>query len=63
MEGNELLVSDGWYTCPARTDCALNNAIKSGKIRVGTKIMTIGAELMGCEQGVPPLEVRVFYFL
>lgn len=57
VEGWELMLTDGWYTCPARADCALDRAITCGKVRVGTKLMTQGAELVGCEQGVPPLEV------
>lgn len=51
----ELLVSDGWYSVKATTDRLLARMVRSGKIVVGTKVMTCGAELLNCE-GVSPWE-------
>ncbi|XP_053621865.1 uncharacterized protein PF3D7_1120600 [Plodia interpunctella] len=52
----ELLLTDGWYSIRACLDKMLVKYVNDGKIRIGTKIITNGAELMNCEQGVAPWE-------
>ena len=51
-------MTDGWYSCNAHTDQALIPYIESGKITIGTKIVTCGAELVNGGSGISPLEVR-----
>lgn len=55
----ELLVSDGWYCIKACLDKMLTKLVVDEKITIGCKIVTTGAELMNCEQGVAPWEVRM----
>ncbi|XP_059046847.1 protein PF3D7_1417600 [Achroia grisella] len=52
----ELLLSDGWYNIRACIDKLLTKHVRDGKIKVGTKLITSGAELLNCEQGVAPWE-------
>ncbi|XP_035456342.2 breast cancer type 2 susceptibility protein homolog [Spodoptera frugiperda] len=52
----ELLLTDGWYCIKANIDKMLAQHVCRGKIVVGTKLVTNGAELVGCEQGVSPWE-------
>ncbi|KAI5637032.1 BRCA2 repeat domain-containing protein [Phthorimaea operculella] len=52
----ELLLTDGWYTIRAIIDKMLNKYVSNGKITVGTKLVTNGAELVGSEQAVSPWE-------
>ncbi|XP_050678222.1 uncharacterized protein LOC126974694 isoform X3 [Leptidea sinapis] len=52
----ELLVTDGWYCIKACIDKLIAKYVAEGKIRVGTKIVTNGAELLNCEQGMSPWE-------
>ncbi|XP_052749159.1 breast cancer type 2 susceptibility protein homolog [Galleria mellonella] len=52
----ELLLSDGWYCIRACVDKILIKYLRNGKIKIGTKLMTYGAELLNCEQGVAPWE-------
>ncbi|XP_022823991.1 breast cancer type 2 susceptibility protein homolog [Spodoptera litura] len=52
----ELLLTDGWYCIKANIDKMLAQHVCQGKIVVGTKLVTNGAELVGCEQGVSPWE-------
>lgn len=57
-----LELSDGWYGI--RTSCldvVLSKAIRNGKIKVGTKLVIQGAELVGMEEGCTPLEVNRIY--
>ncbi|KAJ8707792.1 hypothetical protein PYW07_011469 [Mythimna separata] len=52
----ELLLTDGWYCIKASIDKMLAQLVCQGKIVVGSKIVTNGAELVNCEQGVSPWE-------
>lgn len=56
----ELLLTDGWYCVKACIDKLLSKYVNEGKISVGTKLVTHGAELVNCEQGISPWEVRIF---
>ncbi|KAJ1929038.1 Breast cancer 2, early onset [Tieghemiomyces parasiticus] len=50
------VLSDGWYTIPVQPDPVLRAAWGRGRIRVGTKLATIGARLVGPQDGYAPLE-------
>lgn len=51
-----LELTDGWYSLPAVVDRPLRHMIRTGKIAVGTKLITYGAELVGDTAPVHPLE-------
>lgn len=55
----KMKLTDGWYSIPACIDAAMVNCIKTGKVREGTKLMTIGAKALNLDQGCSALEVRV----
>ena len=55
-------VTDGWYGIRATLDRPLTRLLHDGKITVGQKLFVYGAELIGSEQAVSPLEVH-FRFL
>ena len=50
-------VSDGWYSLPCVLDRPLKHMLKRGKLRVGTKLMLCGAELVGLSSPCHPLAV------
>ena len=50
-------VTDGWYSLTAQLDRKLCDLVSQGKIKVGDKIVTSGAELVGSQQACSPLEV------
>ncbi|XP_041971185.1 breast cancer type 2 susceptibility protein-like isoform X2 [Aricia agestis] len=52
----ELLLTDGWYCVKATLDKLLTKLVCEGKITIGMKLITHGAELLHCEQGVAPWE-------
>ncbi|XP_060808938.1 breast cancer type 2 susceptibility protein homolog [Amyelois transitella] len=52
----ELLLTDGWYNIRTCIDKMLVKYVNNGKIKIGTKLVTNGAELVNCEQGVAPWE-------
>ncbi|CAH0385559.1 unnamed protein product [Bemisia tabaci] len=54
----ELELTDGWYSVKSFVDSAMASLLQRKKIVVGTKLMIQGAELLNCEQGCDPLEVR-----
>ncbi|CAK1546476.1 unnamed protein product [Leptosia nina] len=56
MDNLELLLTDGWYCIKACIDQVIAKHVCDGKISVGTKLMTHGAELINCEQGIAPWE-------
>ncbi|KAL9974012.1 hypothetical protein ACROYT_G020541 [Oculina patagonica] len=49
-------VTDGWYSIRAMLDRPLARLLHDGKIVVGQKLFVHGAELIGSEQAVSPLE-------
>ena len=49
-------ITDGWYCLPAILDPPLRYMLQSGRIGVGTKIITCGAELVGSPEPCHPLE-------
>ena len=51
-------VTDGWYGIRAILDRPLTRLLHDGKIVVGQKLFVYGAELIGSEQAVSPLEVH-----
>lgn len=59
-----LEMSDGWYGIGSdRLDPVLANAVQTGKIRVGTKLLIQDAELIGVEEACSPLEVNFSFEL
>ncbi|KAJ7311618.1 Breast cancer 2, early onset [Desmophyllum pertusum] len=60
MEGSAVVeVTAGWYGIRALLDRALTRLLHDRKIVVGQKLIVYGAELVGSEQAVSPLEVHV----
>ena len=51
-------VTDGWYSVRAILDRPLTKLLHDRKIVVGQKLFVCGAELVGSEQAVSPLEVH-----
>ena len=49
-------VTDGWYSMPAVLDTPLERMVRCGKISLGTKLITYGAEILGGSDPTPPLE-------
>nr|AAC23702.1 BRCA2 [Mus musculus] len=49
-------LTDGWYPVRAQLDPPLMALVKSGKLTVGQKIITQGAELVGSPDACAPLE-------
>lgn len=60
MDEIRLELSDGWYAVPTILDSVLLNLVRSGKIRVGSKLMICNAQLVGLEDGVDPLDDDYF---
>ncbi|XP_058462755.1 breast cancer type 2 susceptibility protein-like [Malaya genurostris] len=55
----ELELCDGWYAIRTVIDSPLTQAILNGKIKVGTKLMIQGAEIINLNEGVFPLEAPI----
>lgn len=49
-------LTDGWYAVKAQLDPPLLALVKSGRLTVGQKIITQGAELVGSPDACAPLE-------
>ena len=50
-------MTDGWYPIKAEFDEPLTALLRKGRIKVGDKLVMYGAELVGAQGGVAPLEV------
>lgn len=57
---NEIELSDGHYSIGTIIDECLVNVMAKGKIKIGTKLITQGAEIIGLDEASSPLEVRCF---
>ena len=57
------MMTDGWYSIQVQLDKQLQSLAKKGKIYVGQKLYIQGAELVGSDQAVSPLEVAIKQFL
>ena len=51
-------LTDGWYSIRTLLDRPLTRLLNDGKLVVGQKLCVYGAELVGSEQAVSPLEVH-----
>ncbi|XP_052122217.1 breast cancer type 2 susceptibility protein homolog isoform X1 [Frankliniella occidentalis] len=52
----ELELTDGWYSIIATIDPDMQHRVRKGMIKVGTKLITHGAELVNCSEGCSPLQ-------
>ncbi|KAJ4461555.1 putative Actin-related protein 2/3 complex subunit 4 [Paratrimastix pyriformis] len=50
-------LTDGWYGVSALLDAHLTRLLQQGRIRPGTKLFLMGAEMAGGEQSVSPLDL------
>ncbi|GJQ70783.1 Brca2 [Trypoxylus dichotomus] len=57
--GIELELTDGWYSIRTLIDNPLIAAVRRKKIRIGTKLLTCGAQLLNCD-GCHPLQITDF---
>lgn len=49
-------LTDGWYAVKAQLDPPLSTLVQKGRLAVGQKIITHGAELVGSPDACSPLE-------
>ena len=49
-------LTDGWYSVRASTDIPLRDFVSRGTIKVGSKLLVSNSALVGCEDGVDPLD-------
>lgn len=52
-------LTDGWYGIRGLLDRPLTRLLNDRKLGVGQKLCINGAELVGSDQAVSPLEVRL----
>lgn len=53
---DSIELTDGWYAVKAQLDPPLVALVRSGRLAVGQKIITYGAELVGSPDACAPLE-------
>lgn len=51
-----IWVTDGWYCIKALLDTPLTAMVQKGRLAVGVKVVTHGAELVGSQDACTPLE-------
>ncbi|XP_073673869.1 breast cancer type 2 susceptibility protein [Garra rufa] len=56
MESCVVWLTDGWYSIKGLLDPPLSAMLNKGRLRIGDKIVTSGAELVGSQEACPPLE-------
>uniref|UniRef100_A0A8C2F3Y6 BRCA2 DNA repair associated n=1 Tax=Cyprinus carpio TaxID=7962 RepID=A0A8C2F3Y6_CYPCA len=56
MESCVVWLTDGWYSIKALLDPPLSAMLNKGRLRIGDKIVSSGAELVGSQEACPPLE-------
>ena len=54
-------MTDGWYSVNVALDAPLAHLLSEHKIFVGMKLCINGAELIGSDQAVSPLEVVIAF--
>lgn len=54
--GGVIWVTDGWYAIKALLDAPLTTLLLKGRLAVGGKVVTHGAELVGSQDACSPLE-------
>lgn len=52
-------LTDGWYSVQGLVDHEMNMLLHKGIVKVGTKLMTYNAELIGAGEGIDPLDVNI----
>ncbi|KAG7471233.1 hypothetical protein MATL_G00122260 [Megalops atlanticus] len=56
LSNGVIWVTDGWYSIKALLDAPLTAMLHKGRLTVGGKVVTHGAELVGSQDACPPLE-------
>lgn len=56
MESCVVWLTDGWYSIKGLLDPPLSAMLNKGRLRIGDKIVTSGAELVGSQEACSPLE-------
>ncbi|XP_043115679.1 breast cancer type 2 susceptibility protein [Puntigrus tetrazona] len=56
MESCTVWLTDGWYSIKGLLDPPLSAMLNKGRLRIGDKIVSSGAELVGSQEACPPLE-------
>lgn len=56
MESCVIWLTDGWYAIKGMLDPPLAAMLNKGRLRIGDKIVTSGAELVGSQEACSPLE-------
>ncbi|XP_058600770.1 breast cancer type 2 susceptibility protein [Onychostoma macrolepis] len=56
MESCVVWLTDGWYSIKGLLDPPLSAMLNKGRLRIGDKIVSCGAELVGSQEACPPLE-------
>ncbi|KAF7988642.1 hypothetical protein HCN44_001215 [Aphidius gifuensis] len=53
---SELELTDGWYSIIATIDSSLNYYVNINRIKIGTKLMIYGGQLLNLDDGTYPLD-------
>jgi breast cancer 2 susceptibility protein len=52
----KIELTDGWYSIQAILDPKLSEFVQRGLIKVGSKLLTSNAQLIGADEGIDPLD-------